>query len=167
MSAGTKIGEPLPYYKRGEEHWPQVWRLPDQDDDQADLVDKITWLTDDIVLREAVHILDNTMCMPGSAQGVLVGLVGAAARLVAGSETLLVASDEGLADAVRSGFISLLRQYRSVNRVGWDALREGKICRICGCTEDRACAPPAGPCAWVEPGLCSNPACVAAEEATR
>lgn len=28
-------------------------------------------------------------------------------------------------------------------------------CRKCGCTEERACPPPAGPCFWVEYDLCS------------
>ena len=31
-----------------------------------------------------------------------------------------------------------------------------QVCRICGCTDDRACD---GGCSWAEPGLCS--ACVA------
>lgn len=31
-------------------------------------------------------------------------------------------------------------------------------CRVCGCTEERACATDAGPCHWVEVDLCS--ACV-------
>jgi ParB/RepB/Spo0J family partition protein len=32
-------------------------------------------------------------------------------------------------------------------------------CRVCGCTEDEPCA---GGCAWIEPGLCDNPDCLAA-----
>ena len=35
------------------------------------------------------------------------------------------------------------------------------ICRVCGCTDERACVTPAGPCHWVEPDLCS--ACAGAE----
>lgn len=164
--AGTKIGDPLPYYKRGEDQWPQVWRLPEQDNDEADLIDKVTWLTDDVIGRELVHILDNTLHAPGAGQGILFGALAAVARFVAGYDAMVVKDDEGLAEALRKGFLETLRQYRSVNRLGWDALFDGKICRVCGCTEDRACPPPAGPCAWVEPGLCSNPACVAAAAAT-
>lgn len=37
-------------------------------------------------------------------------------------------------------------------------------CRICGCTENRACMTDAGPCSWVEPDLCSNPSCIVAAE---
>jgi len=29
-------------------------------------------------------------------------------------------------------------------------------CRVCGCTDERACETPAGPCFWVEPDLCSG-----------
>jgi len=29
-------------------------------------------------------------------------------------------------------------------------------CRICGCTETTPCSTPQGPCAWVEPDLCSG-----------
>ena len=35
-------------------------------------------------------------------------------------------------------------------------------CRLCGCTEDRACVVAGEPCHWVEPDLCS--ACAAAKE---
>lgn len=35
-------------------------------------------------------------------------------------------------------------------------------CRVCGCTDSRACVTADGPCYWVEPGLCS--ACVDLEE---
>lgn len=35
---------------------------------------------------------------------------------------------------------------------------KGPRCRKCGCTEMNACK---GGCAWVRPGLCSNPKCVA------
>lgn len=34
------------------------------------------------------------------------------------------------------------------------------VCRVCGCTESRACVGEAGPCWWVEPTLCSE--CIAA-----
>ena len=30
-----------------------------------------------------------------------------------------------------------------------------RICRVCGCTDDRACMTTAGPCYWVEDDLCS------------
>ena len=30
-----------------------------------------------------------------------------------------------------------------------------RTCRVCGCTDDKACLPPGGPCHWVEPDLCS------------
>ncbi len=36
---------------------------------------------------------------------------------------------------------------------------KAEICRVCGCTNDRACVTPDGPCYWVEPDLCS--ACAA------
>jgi len=29
-------------------------------------------------------------------------------------------------------------------------------CRICGCTDNRACMSSRGPCYWVEPDLCSG-----------
>ena len=35
-------------------------------------------------------------------------------------------------------------------------------CRKCGCTDERACVTPAGPCHWVEPDLCS--ACAGTRE---
>lgn len=35
-----------------------------------------------------------------------------------------------------------------------------RACRICGCTDTAACQTEAGPCHWVEPRLCSAPACV-------
>jgi len=31
----------------------------------------------------------------------------------------------------------------------------GMICRVCGCTEDRACQTPSGPCSWTKLFLCS------------
>jgi hypothetical protein len=34
-----------------------------------------------------------------------------------------------------------------------------RTCRVCGCTDDRACVTADGPCHWVEDSLCS--ACVA------
>lgn len=39
--------------------------------------------------------------------------------------------------------------------------RDDRACRICGCTDDRACDTAGGPCHWVETDLCSNPNCVA------
>lgn len=33
----------------------------------------------------------------------------------------------------------------------------GERCKVCGCTVLNACA---GPCHWVAPNLCSNPACI-------
>ena len=36
-----------------------------------------------------------------------------------------------------------------------------RACRICGCTESRACMTDAGPCHWVEGNLCSAPKCAA------
>jgi hypothetical protein len=33
-----------------------------------------------------------------------------------------------------------------------------RACRICGCTDERACVTDAGPCFWVEVDVCS--ACV-------
>jgi hypothetical protein len=35
---------------------------------------------------------------------------------------------------------------------------EINACRICGCSEDRACNPP---CSWIDDDLCSAPACLA------
>ncbi len=37
-----------------------------------------------------------------------------------------------------------------------------RACRLCGCTDDRACMTEAGPCWWVEADLCS--ACTPEEE---
>lgn len=34
-----------------------------------------------------------------------------------------------------------------------------RTCRICGCTEGRACLTAAGPCHWIEPSLCSAAGC--------
>lgn len=36
-------------------------------------------------------------------------------------------------------------------------------CRICGCTEDRACVTGGRPCGWADhtKTLCDNPACLA------
>lgn len=50
---------------------------------------------------------------------------------------------------------------RRLSQKGWP---EGR-CRVCGCTDERACEDPhtGGPCSWVEPNLCS--AC-AGREAT-
>lgn len=36
---------------------------------------------------------------------------------------------------------------------------ELNTCKVCGCTDDRACSPP---CSWVDDDLCSTPACVEA-----
>lgn len=37
-----------------------------------------------------------------------------------------------------------------------------RACRICGCTEPKACVVDGQPCSWIEKDLCSNPKCVAA-----
>ena len=37
----------------------------------------------------------------------------------------------------------------------WPAF-EGDACRVCGCTQNRACVDERGPCWWVEAGLCSH-----------
>jgi len=36
-------------------------------------------------------------------------------------------------------------------------------CRHCGCVTEAACLTPAGPCYYIESGLCSAPACVRTE----
>lgn len=37
------------------------------------------------------------------------------------------------------------------------ALMLGQACRVCGCTQDRACSHPTfGPCWWIAPDLCSH-----------
>jgi hypothetical protein len=38
-------------------------------------------------------------------------------------------------------------------------------CRVCGCTNDKACITPEGPCSWVEWDLCS--ACADKEAKTK
>lgn len=38
-----------------------------------------------------------------------------------------------------------------------DGSEKPRACRICGCTEDRACL---GGCSWIEDDLCSNPECI-------
>ena len=61
----------------------------------------------------------------------------------------------------------------TIDPVAHNVLHDGPACRICGCTETNACIvdnPEVGlpvPCWWVEPDLCSNPACVAAAAAAR
>lgn len=35
------------------------------------------------------------------------------------------------------------------------APRPNAKCRVCGCTEEKACTTPQGPCYWVEDDLCS------------
>lgn len=44
---------------------------------------------------------------------------------------------------------------------------EARRCTYCQCTDDAACSTPAGPCHWVslDPPVCSNPACVALQQA--
>lgn len=38
-----------------------------------------------------------------------------------------------------------------------ESLLAEPTCRVCGCTEDNACQDDdAGPCWWIEPGLCSH-----------
>lgn len=33
--------------------------------------------------------------------------------------------------------------------------RKNARCKLCGCTDDRACMTPNGPCHWVKKDLCS------------
>lgn len=37
-----------------------------------------------------------------------------------------------------------------------------RACRICGCTENRACVINDEPCSWISADVCSNPVCDAA-----
>lgn len=72
-------GEPLPNYTRGEDHWPRIWRdmeVPDE----ADVYDKVAALTDNVLLREAIHCWDNCLRLPESAEGVMAGMLGALVR---------------------------------------------------------------------------------------
>jgi hypothetical protein len=83
--AGAAIGAPLKFYSRDEASWPPAWRLPEQDDDDADLYDKVAHLTDDAILRTAVNVWDNCMRAPGAFEAVVGGMISAHARLVVGS----------------------------------------------------------------------------------
>lgn len=38
-----------------------------------------------------------------------------------------------------------------------------RACRHCGCTQERACITPDGPCWWTAPDVCSSPPCQVAE----
>jgi hypothetical protein len=40
-------------------------------------------------------------------------------------------------------------------RQSWDRQHPARTCRVCGCTDDRACVTDDGPCHWVAPDLCS------------
>ena len=46
-------------------------------------------------------------------------------------------------------------------------IEEVQACRHCGCTENDACETEDGPCHWVSEDVCSNPDCIAAEEAEK
>lgn len=82
---GVKFGEPLSFYNRAEVGWPAAWVLPEQDDDEADLYDKVAHLSDDVLLRQAVHVWDNCMRAPGTFEAVFGGMISAHARFVVGS----------------------------------------------------------------------------------
>lgn len=115
----TKIGEPLRFYDRGEQAWPALWRMPETGDD-ADLFDKMAHITDDICLRQAVHVWDNCMQIPQAFPGVAEGLLSAHARLVVGFG--VIDDLEAAADAVRSAWLGIARQCVIVREGGWDAL---------------------------------------------
>lgn len=72
-------GEPLPNYTRGQEGWPPVWRDMEISD-EADMYDKVAALTDNVLLREAIHCWDNCLRLPDSAEGVMAGILGALVR---------------------------------------------------------------------------------------
>jgi hypothetical protein len=39
--------------------------------------------------------------------------------------------------------------------LGFDPQYDTRYCRVCGCTDEKACMTPAGPCHWVDVDLCS------------
>lgn len=53
--------------------------------------------------------------------------------------------------------------HSGVDGAAFEAALLGGYCRHCGCTDDRACMTEEGPCAWVEPGLCSACALISPE----
>lgn len=80
--------------------------------------------------------------------------VSAAKRIADQVHAVLRAQHQGLEDPGQG--VPQMRRERTSSPL-WDA---GPACRVCGCTEDRACP---GGCWWVEPDLCS--ACVEADHA--
>lgn len=83
--ADTQFGAPLNFYDRDEANWPAAWKLPEQDDDTADLFDKVIYLADDLMLRTAVNVWDNCMRAPGSFEAVQGAMISAHARFLVGS----------------------------------------------------------------------------------
>lgn len=106
--AGVVIGAPLNFYDRDEASWPAAWKLPEQDDDEADLFDKVCYLTDDLVLRTAISVWDNCIRAPGALEGVMGGMISAHARLVVGSG--LCADLEKAAKAVGDMWLDMAKQ---------------------------------------------------------
>lgn len=126
-AAGMQYGEPLPHYAHGEASWPAVWRLPEQDDDDADLFDKVCHLADDVLLREAVHIYDNCLRLPAAISGVAAGMLSAHARLMVGHGIKEGADLDAMADAMRTAWRAMAEQALTVHREGWDALPRSEV----------------------------------------
>lgn len=119
-----KIGNPLPYYKRGEQDWLDLWKLPEGDED-AELSTRVARLTDDIVLREAVHIWDNCLRGPGTVEGILGGMISAQARLMISLMGPLDEAEIGVAaDDIRDTWITMARKWAVVKAEGWERAAE-------------------------------------------
>lgn len=73
-------GQPLSFYDKKDDEWPAAWRLPELDEDEADLFGKFAHMADDLTLRQAVNIWDNGIRMPGALEGVIGGVLSAHAR---------------------------------------------------------------------------------------
>lgn len=64
------------------------------------------------------------------------------------------------ADGFRLGVAELKRRIAASGAI---RCTEVPSCRVCGCTDDRACMTEHGPCSWVEADLCSACAPMAGE----
>lgn len=113
-----------------------------------------------------------------AAAGVMPDLFASAARLVAAYEAWM-ATVEGSAEdraaldrwdeiaAVETGVIGALLKHAGIPIAEGAAVATVRSCRLCGCTENRACVDPRDgqPCAWAGPDLCTACAPIAAAAA--
>lgn len=68
------------------------------------MYDKVAALTDNVILREAIHCWDNCLRLPESAEGVLAGVIGALVRFAIALNPDPAAFEEfcdGVADSMR------------------------------------------------------------------